>query len=153
VIRVRPVTSDEWPLWRVLRLSALADAPFAFSSTLAEWQGPGDTEDRWRQRLDTVPCNIVAEQHDEPVGMVSGTTTGDDIELISMWVAPEARGMGVGDALIDAVVQWAATWGAERIVLCVMEGNDAANVLYRRHRFVHTGQCDGQIQMARLLTL
>jgi hypothetical protein len=35
-------------------VAALAEAPGAFGSTLAEWTGPGDTEQRWRGRLATV---------------------------------------------------------------------------------------------------
>ena len=48
-VRVRRVTPDEWPLWRGLRLRALAEAPHAFSSRLVDWQGAA--EDRWRARL------------------------------------------------------------------------------------------------------
>jgi GNAT superfamily N-acetyltransferase len=40
--------------------------------------------------------------------MVGATTSGGDdvIELISMWVAPFARGHGVGDAAIRRVLAW-----------------------------------------------
>ena len=51
MLELRTLTADDWPLWRELRLAALAEAPDAFGSALADWQGPGDTEDRWRGRL------------------------------------------------------------------------------------------------------
>ncbi|MBU7600615.1 hypothetical protein JGS22_024025 [Streptomyces sp. P38-E01] len=38
---------------RLLRLAALAEAPYAFGTTLAQWQGEGDRPDRWRARLAT----------------------------------------------------------------------------------------------------
>ncbi len=53
VIEVRVVTADAWRAWRQLRLSALAQAPAAFGSTLAQWSGPGDIEERWCARLAT----------------------------------------------------------------------------------------------------
>ena len=49
---------DDWQLWRELRLAALAEAPDAFGSTLAEWSGAGDTEQRWRTRLHGVALNL-----------------------------------------------------------------------------------------------
>jgi hypothetical protein len=51
MLELRTLESDDWRLWRELRLGALAEAPHAFGSTLAEWQGPGDREERWRSRL------------------------------------------------------------------------------------------------------
>jgi len=88
-------------------LNALAEAPGAFGSKLADWQGQGEA--RWRARLSTVPLNVVAYFAAIPAGMVSATATDQDgtIELISMWVAPFARGKGASDALIAAVIDWA----------------------------------------------
>ncbi|MBD5657699.1 MAG: GNAT family N-acetyltransferase [Candidatus Eremiobacteraeota bacterium] len=66
---------------------------------LADWHGVGDTEMRWRARLSTVRTNLVARSNGEPTGMASGTAAahrGGTIEPISMWVAPFARGRGVG---------------------------------------------------------
>ena len=71
--------------------------------------------------------------------MASGTTTGADIELISLWVAPFARGMGVGDALVDAVLGWSTTLQPARIRLSVKESNQHAIALYERHGFADAG--------------
>lgn len=51
VLELRRLSPDDWALWRVLRLAALTDAPEAFGSRLADWQGGNDREDRWRDRL------------------------------------------------------------------------------------------------------
>jgi ribosomal protein S18 acetylase RimI-like enzyme len=151
---MRSIASDEWSEWRTMRLRALVDAPSAFSSTLDEWQGDGDTEARWRERLESVPFNVLAFRHDDPVGMVSGALRSGSAELMSMWVEPSARGRGVGDALVDALVRWAALESVDRISLCVFHGNDAAIGLYRRHAFVlqenRTGPvCSDQLEMVR----
>lgn len=136
---VRQISSDEWPLWRDLRLRALADAPEAFGSVLADWQGTGDREERWRSRLDDVGYNAVATREEVPAGMVSGVLGDRRVELVSMWVAPEARGRGVGDELIDAVVRWANAHDAAEVELGVKEGNTHAIALYARHGFVDCG--------------
>lgn len=143
-INLRLVGVDDWPLWRELRLEALADSPYAFGSTLAEWRGEGDTEIRWRARLSTVPVNIVADLNGNAAGMVSATAADQDgtIELISMWVAPFARGHGVGDSLVAAVIEWARKQRAAKIALDVVESNEHAVALYRRHRFFDAGAID-----------
>jgi ribosomal protein S18 acetylase RimI-like enzyme len=137
-IRVRRIGLDDWPLWRKLRLQALEEAPYAFSSRLADWQGQGDTETRWRGRVSDVPLNIVAEWQETAAGMASGTAPNPDgsVELISMWVAPFARGRGVGDALVNAVIEWAREQQASRVALGVLEGNKRAVAFYRRHGFI-----------------
>lgn len=70
--------------------------------------------------------------------MVGGTEPSPEgaVELISMYVAPFARGSGVGDALTNAVIEWAARQGAIRVTLAVREANRLAIALYRRNGFV-----------------
>jgi ribosomal protein S18 acetylase RimI-like enzyme len=135
---------EDWAVWRSLRLAALAEAPYAFGSTLSDWQGDGDREQRWRDRL-TIPGsrNVVAVLDTVPVGMATGVPSGSDgpVELISMWVAPEARGRGVADRLIEDIEDWAVRERhATTLRLMVMPGNANAIALYRRHGFTETGE-------------
>ncbi|MEO1055292.1 MAG: GNAT family N-acetyltransferase [Actinomycetota bacterium] len=144
---------SDWQEWRSLRLAALADAPDAFGSGLADWADADD--DRWRARLRDVPLNVIADLDGEPVGQVSGLAVdvSGAVELISMWVAPNARGLGVGDALIDAVVSRAVGVGARRVELDVKETNRVAQRLYERHQFARVGAGSGadELRMVKLL--
>lgn len=140
MLATRVLSSEDWPVWRALRLAALAEAPQAFGSTLESWQGRGDSEQRWRARLLAVPFNVVAELDGTPVGMASGThADAGAVELLSMWVAPAARGRTVGDRLIREVAHWARSRAAERLMLRVYGTNQHALSLYRRNGFQQTG--------------
>lgn len=136
------VTPDGWRLWRELRLAALMEAPRAFGSTLEEWSGAADTEQRWRARLEAVPLNLVITCDGEPAGMVSATAPEGDrpAELISMWVAPDSRGRGVGDEAIRQVLAWVRQkFAGSNVELSVKTDNDHAIHLYQRHGFVDAG--------------
>jgi ribosomal protein S18 acetylase RimI-like enzyme len=142
VIDVLVLSPEEWQLWRELRRAALAEAPDAFGSTLAEWSGAGATEQRWRARLEAVALNLVLTVAAEPAGMVSATAPDADgaVELISLWVAPALRGRGVGDEAVARVLAWARTeHPASHVVLSVKLSNRPAIRLYQRLRFVDAG--------------
>jgi len=142
VIEVFEIGPDEWQLWRKLRRAALADAPTSFKSTLAQWSGPGDTEERWRARLASAALNLVLSWNREPSGMLSAVPPDSKgaIRLMSVWVAPAARGRGIGDAAIHRVVTWARAQHAYRhLVLSVKADNTKAIELYRRHGFLDSG--------------
>jgi ribosomal protein S18 acetylase RimI-like enzyme len=138
-VRIVRVGPEDWAAWRDVRLEALLDAPTAFGSTYESHVGR--TERQWRERLD--PSNgmtCLSMLGDRIIGMAAGYPEGDGVvELISMWVSPEARGRGVGDALVDEVVRWAAEHDAETVQLWVTSGNAPAERLYARHGFVRTG--------------
>jgi len=141
VIELRVLTPDDWPTWRELRLAALAEAPYAFGSRLADWQGEGDRAERWRARLELPgSSNLVAAIDGQPVGMASGVPAEEPgvVELISMWVSPVARGRGVGERLIEAIGQWAQGRQAKVFRLAVVSDNEAAERLYRRCGFTMT---------------
>lgn len=67
--------------------------------------------------------------------MVSGDWNTPDVELISLWVAPFARGRGVGERLVEMVVEWARGQQAPRVVLSVRDHNAPAIRLYCRQGF------------------
>lgn len=126
-----------------MRLAALGEAPYAFGSRLADWEGDGDVEGRWRSRLGIPEShNVVAMLDDQAAGMASGVPTSHVgvVELISMWVAPGARGLGIGDALVGEIERWAQSIGARVLRLCVAEDNTKAASLYQRHQFHYTGE-------------
>lgn len=141
MIALRTVGPDDWPDWRALRLAALAEAPGAFGSTLAQWQGAGDREERWRARL-AIPgsLNLLGVADDRPVGMASGVPDDGRAELISMWVSPTARGLGLGDLLIAEIARWAIGRSADALYLSVRPDNASAIALYARNGFVDTGE-------------
>jgi ribosomal protein S18 acetylase RimI-like enzyme len=63
-----------------------------------------------------------------------------EAELISMWVDPAWRGLGVGDALVKEVEGWTARRGIGQLRLWVAEGNDRAERFYSRLGFSRTGR-------------
>ncbi|MEU0695466.1 GNAT family N-acetyltransferase [Streptomyces niveus] len=140
MVRLRVLTTNDWPLWRETRLAALTESPHAFKSRLADWHRGG--EERWRARLETPGTyNVVASLNGRPAGMASGVPGEDGVcELRSVWVGPGARGLGVADRLIAAVETWARRSGATTLRLAVIPGNDPAVALYRRNGFVLTGE-------------
>lgn len=150
VVTLRVPTPDDWPLWRTVRLAALADAPHAFRVSLADWSRGGEEE--WRKRL-TLPGahNVVALLDDRPVGVARGVPGEDGCELRSVWVAPEARGHGVGDRLLAEIETWAARSGAAAVRLAVYPDNAPAVALYERHGYVAAGTAGGQLTMVKPL--
>ncbi|WP_432092381.1 N-acetyltransferase family protein [Streptomyces sp. bgisy100] len=138
MVSLRVLTVDDWPLWRDVRLAALAEAPEAFTARLADWGRGG--EEQWRARLEMPGAHhVVALLDGRAVGVARGIPDGrGGCELRSVWVGPEARGHGVGDRLIEAVETWARQSGAGVLRLAVIPGNEPAVALYRRNGFVPT---------------
>jgi GNAT superfamily N-acetyltransferase len=58
------------------------------------------------------------------------TTTADVCCLQDLFTAPEARGAGVGRALITAVADWSRARGCDRVYWQTHESNAAARRLY-----------------------
>ena len=120
---IRLIRPDEGLRLRALRLRALADAPWAFGSTLAREEA--FTEAVWQERAvrgatGEHGVTYVAEDGDRWVGIVTGLVDDADgprLEVVGMFVEPVARGRGVGAALLEAVASWARRRGAARLRL------------------------------------
>jgi ribosomal protein S18 acetylase RimI-like enzyme len=158
--RVERLGEDDWASFRELRLRSLLDSPEAFGSTYGEESS--QTEHAWRDwaagRWRGGTAAVFAGRADD--GTVVGTATGAEYEaetgvahVYAMWVAPDARGAGVGRALVDAVAGWARDRGCDRLILSVTESNEIARRFYGACGFVDTGERDALREDSELHTL
>lgn len=141
-MEIRRVRPDEWEAHRDIRLRALESDPDAFGETLAHALTEDDAA--WRLRVDrTDRAAFIAVADDGRfVGMANGGPAPDHPEfaaVFGMWVAPEARGLGVGRSLLEAVEDWARETGYDHIGLGVTTTNEAAIRLYQRAGYVDLG--------------
>ena len=146
-VQVRRAYPDEWATVREVRLAALADAPDAFASTLSREACRG--EPQWRSWITASPW-FLAWRAGKPAGLVAAVP-GQPVSgapaaglcgwhLVSMWVSPQARGHGVADLLLGAVIDHAEAAGAPRVTLWVTLGNARARSFYQRMGFTPTGR-------------
>lgn len=171
-VRVRRVEPGDAQRLRTLRLAALTDAPGSFWQTVAgerarpfaDWQAragrhaAGDAHTTLLLERSGWP-----ERSGELVGMTDvhqPSLAPEFRELAAMWVAPDARGSGAADALLDAAVGWSRSVGAIGVRLWVVPGNAAAVRLYQRHGFVPIGEPEadyddplGKVYIPMLLAL
>ena len=130
MIHIRPLTLDDRQAWEPLWQGYLT----FYKSTL-----PNEvTETTWQRLNDPgEPMHgLVAVLDGKIVGIVhylyhrSTWTVGDYCYLQDLFTSEEARGQGVGRALIEAVYERAQADGASRVYWLTHETNTAAQVLY-----------------------
>jgi ribosomal protein S18 acetylase RimI-like enzyme len=138
LIELALLTPDDWAEFRAVRLAALAEAPHAFGSTLADELEMDEAA--WRKRL-AGRTQFVAREGGETVGMAGVFRDGKNeaCELVSMWIAPSHRQRGVGRAIVERAIAHAREIGCDELRLLVAEDNPEAERLYARCGFVRTG--------------
>jgi ribosomal protein S18 acetylase RimI-like enzyme len=142
-MEIRRVRPEEWEAHRDIRLRALQSDPDAFGVTLEEALAEDDAA--WQRRTERPDGMAFVAATDDGlfVGMANGGPAPDHPEFAAvygMWVAPEARGQGIGGALLDAVEGWAREAGYDRIGLGVTTTNEPAIALYASHGYTKLGQ-------------
>jgi ribosomal protein S18 acetylase RimI-like enzyme len=75
----------------------------------------------------------------------------DDCEIAKMAVAPEARGRGYGDLLMEAAIRFARNVGASRIIIVSNTVLEPAIRLYEKHGFMRVPlSSDGRYRRANI---
>jgi len=144
-VAIRPVRADEWRRWRETRLRMLRDDADYFSTRYDDMVR--EPEQTWRDWVAEAAAGdqktlLVAEEEDGRwIGVVGAFARVNplEVQLISMWVDPKARGRGLARDLIRAVAAWTAGRGSTQVVLFVQETNEPAQHLYERAGFRPTG--------------
>jgi ribosomal protein S18 acetylase RimI-like enzyme len=134
-------------VYREFRLRALADTPEAFgdSYALAIARPP----ELWAERVASTSAGVesvllvaVDPATDAWLGM-TGSYVEEDApevaEVVSVWVAPEARRQGLARRLMEAATEWARSRGARSQRLWVTVTNLPAQRLYLESGYTKTG--------------
>lgn len=166
---IRILTADHAAAYQALRLRGLRESPEAFGST---YEGEVDTPlEQIAERLSRGACreNVMFGAFDDDNGALVGLAgvhrgtsrkTAHRAGVWGMYVAPEARGRGVGHALMSALIAHARTLeGVEHLTLGAVTENEAARALYHAFGFVTYGiepqayKLDGRYWDSELMTL
>lgn len=145
-IEIRSLRPDEREAWEPLWAGYLA-----FYETAVD---PEVTDTTWRRLHDPAePMHVLgAFMDDRLIGIVhflfhrSTWTVGDYCYLQDLFTFPDARGLGAGRALIEAVYERARAAGASRVYWLTHESNATARALYDK-----VADMPGFIQYRRLL--
>src|SRR5262245_49264155 len=132
---IRPLTGADAALYHRVRLRALLEHPDAFGADAREWQD--------------APLEAVVARLTRPNGFVLGAFEDGALvgnagafredspkvrhkaTIVGVYVAPEARGRGLGRALVLAAMERAGSWdGITQLHLSVATPNEAARRLY-----------------------
>ena len=152
-IVIRRVTPDDGPAVKAVRLRALAADPTSFASTFEREAAYGDAE--WVEWASADAAGdetttLLARRDDEPVGIDAAYRNERDpglFHVVAMWVAPEARGRGVGRFLLETLEAWIADCGGTTAELMVAESSLPARRLYESAGY----RPDGATKMSELV--
>ncbi len=147
-VRLVRVDEQNWRVYRAVRLEMLLDAPRAFGATHTQVAARTDAD--WLHRLRGGPLWLALDgsatgaRPSDVLGSVGMYWPVEQVTaqacLIGMWVRPSARGTGIGEALVAAVLDEATVRGVRRLTLEVATENRPAQALYRRLGFAPTGR-------------
>ena len=142
---IRRIRADEGPLFMRVRLLSLLDAPYAFGGTYIDSiQRPAD---HWKARAAAASVGgesaiFLAHAPDGVAGVAGAFQAEDRVEarqIFGVWVEPMFRRQGLARRLVETVIAWAETAGADESELWVNETNVPAVGLYRSLGFEETG--------------
>jgi ribosomal protein S18 acetylase RimI-like enzyme/uncharacterized glyoxalase superfamily protein PhnB len=147
MIRLQPITPACVADFKSTRLRALQDTPTAFGSTYAKESLLSDAD--WLRRATQWNSNrgisYLAWDNDQSCGIVAcmiDETDPTKAGLFSMWVAPTHRRRGVGQLLVNAVIDWMKHRRLVALYLNVTSNNDPARRFYERLGFTKTGKTE-----------
>ncbi|MBS0455510.1 MAG: GNAT family N-acetyltransferase [Proteobacteria bacterium] len=144
-MRLRKLQPHESSLLRELRLSALRNAPGSFRDTYADIAARPSSY--WEELTLSVTqpgrnVLLLACEGDQAAGSAFGLVDQSQVRtgrVGGMWVDPAWRRQGVGQALLQGVIDWARERGFECLKLWCVADDLASGSLYRKAGFKETG--------------
>lgn len=148
-IQVVKLSSEDWQLYKHIRLESLLMEPQAFGSSYAEVLQRPDSH--WQERLIDAQAGkkswlLFAKENNRIIGMIGAyyVQESDVVDIISVYVTEERRGHSVGTELMAAILAEVGKGSVFRKVgLTVNAGQTAAVALYRHFGFQIVGEKSG----------
>lgn len=137
---IRRLVAEDAPEFRRVRLRGLAEHPEAFTSTVAEWDGPIE---KFIERIESAyivgafiaGTSILRGHVILAVHMRGSLRTRHKCDIWSVYVEPEARGAGLSRLMLEEAIAEGRRQGFAWLKLGVTEGNATAKALYERLGF------------------
>jgi GNAT superfamily N-acetyltransferase len=147
-VLVRRIDPRDVRVARELRLRALKTDPSSFGSTYEREAAFGN--EIWEERVgrgarSADAATLLAFRDAEAVGVVSAfrdVEAANVFDIVGMWVAPEARGKGIGRRLLEEIEGWIVSGGATEIRLAVTNEAAAARGLYASAGYEPDGRAE-----------
>ena len=142
MVTIRRIRTGEAELYKRVRLAALQDAPYAFTSTYAG--ALQRTDESWREQVERTVlgsdrATFIVFDGDEAVGLAALYRAEGHSEvgvLLQVWIAAQYRGGSVARDLMDAVTAWAVGNGYRKIIAGVRPENARAIRFYLKYGFI-----------------
>jgi ribosomal protein S18 acetylase RimI-like enzyme len=147
LITIQRITIENLSIFKMVRLNALQESPWAFGSTYA--REVAFTESEWLARLERWNgergVGFLAMEGESACGIAGALLDPEDprrAQLVSMWTAPSYRRKGVGRLLVNSVIDWAKQRRIETLLLMVTSANGPAVRFYEQLGFTQTGRTE-----------
>jgi ribosomal-protein-alanine N-acetyltransferase len=120
-----------WDIEAVLPLEndLFPELPWSAAGFWSELAGVPET--RWY---------VVADDAGDLVGYAGLFATAHEADVQTVAVRRDRHGSGIGDQLVEALIEEARRRGISRVMLEVRDGNVSAQRLYARHGFTDLGR-------------
>lgn len=136
-VLIRPMTPADWDAVRAVYLEGVATGNATFETAAPEW-------DRWdashRQDCRLVACDETGAIGFAALSPVSARAVYAGVAEVSVYVSQRARGMGVGAALLGALVQASEAAGVWTLQAGIFPENTASLALHERFGFRVVGR-------------
>ncbi|HUD21679.1 MAG TPA: GNAT family N-acetyltransferase [Acidobacteriaceae bacterium] len=145
MITIQTFSAQNALIFKAARLCALQDTPSAFCATYAEESQLTDADwiERATQANGERSIFYLAMEGDEVRGIAGVLPDPDDatrVRLVSMWTAPTHRRHGIGQLLVNKILDWAGRHGIQTLELHVASDNQSAISFYQWLEFSMTGR-------------
>jgi L-amino acid N-acyltransferase YncA len=137
VVEVRAMTAEDWPAVEAIYADGIATGQATFETTTPSW----DEFDRGRHR----DHRFVAVEDGDVVGWAALSPTSSrtcyaGVAEHSVYVAPAARGRGVGRVLMETLLESADAGGVWTVQTSIFPENEASLALHERVGFRVVGR-------------
>jgi phosphinothricin acetyltransferase len=129
---IRPLRPEDWPEVRAIYAQGIATGHATFETQIPEWES-------WDRQH--VPCCRLVSQEDGPVlgwaalSPVSDRCVYGGVAEVSVYVAEQARGRGLGKALLAALVEASEEAGYWTLQAGIFPENEASIRLHQKLGF------------------
>ena len=136
VVSVEPMRADDWPAVQAIYEAGIASGNATLERHAPDWE-------RW-DAGHRAECRLVALAGERVLGWValspfSSRATYAGVAWLSVYVAPDAQGRGIGGTLVEAVIEASEVAGVWTLMSGILPENTASLALHRRAGFRRIG--------------